>query len=485
MSEINPGKKFLNENFFVCCGLAILFIFFSIVACKSEGSAGGADPYNHYRIARYAFSYPHLFLDLWGKPIFTFFSSPFAQFGFKGIKIFNITCAAFSGWCCYKISKKLNLDDAPLVIVFMWFAPMYFLVSVSVLTEIVFGLVFISAVYFFIREKYLWSAIIISVLPFAREEGIIILPMFLLMLVIRRQYKFIPLLAWSFIFFTIAGYFHYHDILWLLHQNPYDGNIDYYGHGELFHFVNSYGEIIGLPLAILLVMGIANLFYKIFSSRKKDHPYLPEEIILIFGGAGIYLAGHSYVWWKGLHGSLGLTRVMAGIIPAVAIICLEGYTLLRKIFSFNKFVRYAFTIAVLFFVLRVPYEQKLVPIDIGPDQVVMKKTSQWMEENGLTNHLIYYYDQYFWFSLNKNPYDTTVIREQLPGKDFPENGVPDGSIVIWDSHFGPNEGGMPLEKLQNNPHFQLLKTFSPEVSFSFWDVPYEIYIFRKTNGKSI
>ena len=34
---------------------------------KSEYGFGGADNINHYQIARYAFSNPELFFDLWGE----------------------------------------------------------------------------------------------------------------------------------------------------------------------------------------------------------------------------------------------------------------------------------------------------------------------------------------------------------------------------------------------------------------------------------
>src|ERR1700751_4484090 len=91
------GKIKFAEPFYVFCGLVVLFIYFSTLAYLSKGSHGGGDCYAHYKIAHYAFKYPRLFLDLWGKPVFTLLSSPFAQFGFIGIKIFNILCALASG----------------------------------------------------------------------------------------------------------------------------------------------------------------------------------------------------------------------------------------------------------------------------------------------------------------------------------------------------------------------------------------------------
>lgn len=467
------------ETLWVLGGLVLLFVYFFVLAYLSKGSSGGADSYVHYRIARYAYKYPHLLLDLWGKPMFTIFSFPFAQFGFTGIKVFNIICALISAWLSYRISKRLNLKAAPLVIIFVCFAPMYFLTSISVLTEIVFSLVLVWACWLFIEKKYVWSALIISLLPFARQEGIIIIPLFLFLLLVRKQFKAIPLLAFGFLFFSIIGYFYWHDFLWVIHQSPYTGDVDYYGHGELFHFVKAYKEILGIPLSILFVLGIGQLIYKSATFRK-NHPYLAEEIILIFGSAAIYIAGHSYVWWKGIHGSLGLTRVVAGVIPIMAIVCLEGYNLVRLIFSFHKAAYYTLAVVACITVIYVPIDAKLAPIPIGPDQEVMEETSAWLENTSNNNQLIYYYDPYFCYSLHKDPFDSNVIREQLPNRENPEQDVPDNSIVIWDAHFGPNEGGMPLKKLTENPNFDLLKTFEPKYPIIFFDtVKYQIYVFKK------
>ncbi len=43
----------------------------------------------HYFFVRYAFENPVLFPDHWAKPFFTLPASPFAQFGFGGMKLFR------------------------------------------------------------------------------------------------------------------------------------------------------------------------------------------------------------------------------------------------------------------------------------------------------------------------------------------------------------------------------------------------------------
>ena len=89
--------------------LLLLFAtLFVVIAAYSESSEGGADNFVHYRISKYAFKYPHLFLDLWGKPLFNVLSSVFAQFGYIGIEIFNIIIAILTTVLGYRILGKFG-----------------------------------------------------------------------------------------------------------------------------------------------------------------------------------------------------------------------------------------------------------------------------------------------------------------------------------------------------------------------------------------
>lgn len=49
--------------------LLFLWVFFVVYAYFTDCNAGGGDNYAHYNIARWAFRYPHLFFDMWGKPV--------------------------------------------------------------------------------------------------------------------------------------------------------------------------------------------------------------------------------------------------------------------------------------------------------------------------------------------------------------------------------------------------------------------------------
>ena len=89
---------------------AITLVVYGIIliycAFASESTYGGGDSWLHYQMARYAPKHPHLFLDQWGKPLYTTLASIPSQFGFIGIKIFNIGCALVTAFLAFRMAKN-------------------------------------------------------------------------------------------------------------------------------------------------------------------------------------------------------------------------------------------------------------------------------------------------------------------------------------------------------------------------------------------
>lgn len=148
--------------------LAALFIYISIT---SKSAYGGADNYSHYRIVKFAFKYPKLFFDHWGKPVFTILSSSFAQFGFVSMKIFNLIIALLTGFFSFLLVKKLNYKNSWVIFAFVCFTPIYFVLISSCLTEILFSFILIISIYLFVKNRFVFSAIVISFIIFSRTEG--------------------------------------------------------------------------------------------------------------------------------------------------------------------------------------------------------------------------------------------------------------------------------------------------------------------------
>lgn len=61
-----------------------------------------------------------------------------------------------------------------------------------------------------------------------------------------------------------------------------------------------------------------------------------------------------------------------------------------------------------------------------------------------------------------------------------------GDILVWDAHFGPNEGGTQLENLLNDSHLQRIKILLPDENFKvLGGYDYGIYIFKRVEQKEV
>jgi len=459
--------------------LLSLLIVITILVFLSDGMYGGADNIAHFRISKYAFSYPHLFLDHWGKPLFTLLSSPFSQFGFNGLRFFNIITGILAAYLSFRVAQELKIKNPPIVIFFVIFSPLFFRLFFSGLTEILFSFVLILAIFFFIRKKYLFSTLVISFLPFVRTEGIIFFVIWLILLGINKKWKIIPLLFSGTFIYSLIGWSFYQDLLWVFHKMPYTGAANIYGHGELLFFVNSADHIIGIPLIILFLFGLISYVRSFIKNEFKSERQINEGF-LVFGGLAIYLVAHSYVWWKGIGGSLGLVRVMACIIPLAAIICARGANLLTDILPKKRIIQSLLPVLLVLIVSLTTIFGVKIPMKAGRQEKVLIEAAEWVKKSKYFHNKIYYYDLYFLHRLGVDPYNQERCFEKLPDNEFPGKNVPAGSIVQWDAHYGPNEGKMPLERLLESDQFHLLKVFEPAEPFEvLGGNEYAVYLFEK------
>lgn len=476
-------KKIL---FFLLTGF---FVLFFCLTYFSDATFDAGDGIRHYLVSRYSWQHPDLFLYSWGKPFFTIITSPFSQFGLLGITLFNILCGIGSAYFAYKIAQHLKLNYALLVIPFLLFTPCYFPTLNSGLTEPLFGFVLIFSIYLFFAERYLLACVVVSFLPFVRTEGNLVLPLFLIVLVYRRKFVSIPFLAFGTFIYSVIGYFYFNDFFWVKNQNPYNGeNKAFYGSGELLHFVKSYNFIWGSALTILFVFGLLMItifFIKKIKAKALKDSKLPEELILIYGCFAIYFVAHSVMWWKGLANSLGLLRVIAGVAPCSALICLRGLNLFAIPFIREKKILNVALISILvFWVIRSPFKHDYFPFKLDKEQELIKETGDWFKSSPYTKQKVYYLYPYLAHVLNVDSFDPNKVGE-LWGlyptiKEWGIGAIPDSTIIFWDAHFGPNECKIPLDTILNDPNFELIKTFKPATPFQvLGGYDFGVYVFMK------
>lgn len=430
-----------------------------IVHFASDGVYDIGDGVNHYLFSRYSWRHPELFLHHWAKPLFTLLSSPLAQLGYTGIVCFNLLCAAATAFCAGEIVRAFGLRLAPAAVLLAVFMPLYFTVAVSGLTEPLFALVLVLSVLLMVRRRHASAALVVSFLPFARTEGFFLLPLFAVVLVLRRKPALVPLLATGTAVYSVVGGIHYGDLLWVIHRNPYRDARDIYGSGDLLHFLRAGRGILGTAGCVVFVGAFLSTLRR-YLNRGERATFVVEQVWLVFGAFLTYLALHSLLWRFGLFASFGLMRVMAAVSPLGAVGIVIGMNDLRASLPRREWVAAGILALTVGANIYQSVAQPLVPFRLAGEALVMRKAAEWIGERRSREELIYCQHPFITFTLDRDPFDGSIrpLNEVKRGLTT----LPPGALVAWDSHFGPAEVGLPLGVLMGRSNLELLRSFELE-----------------------
>lgn len=456
---------FKDENKIAYLLLSVYYVAMLAMAFLANGTGDDGDSIAHYLFSRYAFVHPENFIEHWAKPVFVLLSAPFAQFGFIGIKIFNVTVTTLAILFTYRIARQLKIRNSWFVIVALCFAPMYLRLTLSGLTEPLFALAITMAIFLALRKHFLASALIVSFLPFIRSEGLIIIGVFAFYLIITRRYKLMPILASGHIVYSILGWFYYTDFLWVFNRMTYAVWNSSYGQGSPLTFLWGMFDFIGLPLTFLFIAGTISLISNeraVFRIRRLK-VFSTEEVLLVYASFFAIWLSHTIFWTFGLFNSLGLVRVLIAVAPCAAIICLRGFNLILNV-NFIASTPTMRILAGLFLSLAViitPFIQLDYKCSFklnGNQQSLQdagKKYGKQLEE-----HTIFASSPYSLIPFNCDPFDTTRskrLREIHSEKQFPEK-----SAIVWDGFYAPNEDKVALANLMEDERFELLDIFEAQ-----------------------
>lgn len=462
--------------------LLITAIVLIVVQWLSTGVSGETDSITHYHFARYAFKYPAFFLNHWGKPLFTILAAPLSQFGYTGAIAFNLLCGLSGGWFAYLIAKRMEYRHAWAAIIFTVFTPLYLFTMFSSLTEILFSLVLLIAIYLFVSKRFIWAAVIISLIPFARTEGVMYIILFIPALLWMKQYKAIPFLLTGFLFFSLIGIPQYNDFFWFFTQMPYSLNSSsLYGSGSFWYYFGMLDYTMNYPLLILGITGLAFMLVNLKKGLKsiRDVKTVTLYFLIMPAFFGFVLA-QSYLWWKGL-GILASTRFMACVLPLSAIIAVSGFEWVMEKAKTSKIIYFLLGAFILSIVVYKPFTYGEVPRKTGINFAVMEKLTAWLKESPYKNHKAVYTDPMFPFYMDIDPYDQQRCFQVFNYENTdPASMLQAGELLIWDAQFAGYEGRLSYDSLIKNNNLRLLNVFTPNEAFTIiGGEKYKLAVFMK------
>ncbi len=460
-------KNIISVILFIYAVLAIL----TIVFFNGTGDAG--DSVYHYLFAKYAPVHPELFFDQWAKPVYVLLACPFAQIGFAGVKIFNAIVSLTTIFLTFKIARELNIKNAVISAVIMIFTPLYYILTFSGLTEPLFALIIAVCIYLAVKQKYLATCLVLSFLPFVRSEGLIIIGVFGIWLLFKKQWKVLPFLLFASLLYSIAGYFVYHDFLWVFNKIPYAKLSSQYGSGKPFHFVVQLLYVVGVPIYILFWIGVISI---IFRTIKKK--IIREEQILIFIGFLCFFIAHSLFWHFGIFNSMGLKRVLIGVMPMIAVISLQGFNFITEdILSGKRILKMIIQGLLVGYIVIFPFTSNPAAINwrrdmmLNKDQQSANASVHFILNKKGTNSRVLCAHPYLCMVLNIDCFDKNK-RLELTQNDIEQ--MKAGDIIIWENWFAVIESNIKKEDLDYNAG--LINLYNLKTIDDGRDIIYSVYM---------
>jgi hypothetical protein len=451
----------------------LLFIIFS-PEVYSE------DAYGHYLYSKNAISHPTLFLDQWNKPLFSIFTTLPYQFGLEAARVLSVLVGIATIFLTVKIAKELKISDKKTIVLLSALVPFFWLLATAPMTEMFFAFITALLLYFFVKDKVLFAAIMVSILPFVRQEGFLFLGFFFLYWIIKKKWFALPISLIIPIIFGLIGLVIYGDFFWMVTSNPYlGGNV--YGYGRILNYPIELSLILGPVIYTLLFVGLIEMSRRVKTLGK-------EKVLLIL--FFIFALFHVIIWSLGLFRSAGYARVFIGLFPIIIIVAAYALENIKKInkgiflivgiicfilalmgpsiyhiaflslsgliaififaqnyISFQKSLNVKIILVAIGFLVLIIFLH--FPQDFSIEHKTVIEATDWISSSEYKNYEAYADSPSAIFFLNKDWFNDA-------GEPKTSFNAKKGSILIWDTHFSKRVFGE--EELVENT--TLLKSFS-------------------------
>ncbi len=432
-------------------GVALIFLF---PGCPEQ------DTDYHFLEARTVWSNPWLFVDVWGRPLYTTSYALPALLGFTAARFFAVGIGVAIAWQTWRLACDLRLGRAWLVIPLLLGQPVFFELFPDLLTEPLFALVFVVALRWHLRGWTRRGMLAASLLPLARPEGAFLCLLWGVWVVAKntdptaslqgsiyrklvRTVSATLILAAGVFLWWIAATCITRDPLFILHNWPSTWHQGVYGHGTLFSYSQRASEFTGMLLAAPFVLG---LWCKI---RARTWIPVTTSFLLLF-----FL--HTLFRAYGLFGEAGYPRYMVSVAPAIAVLTLEGWNTIAS--RIEKWPRFA-SVALGSTVLSVALASNFCYLDSFPwarDPIAVREMFDWFHEHPQP------YKRLVWSNARMCiVYGLTLQESPSLRSDSRETTLallrdaPSGTLVFWDDHLGPDWFGLTAADIENDGYKRL------------------------------
>ena len=158
-------RRWLAGIWLLAC--AITWVALALLLPDSYQQDGGT----HFLFARDAWWNHFLFVDVWGRPLFTTLYSLPALAGYLPAKLLTVVVSVVTAWQCWQWAEDEGLARPELAFPFFALQPSVMLLASDTMTEPLFALVLVVALRLRRAGRVRDALLVASLLPLARPEG--------------------------------------------------------------------------------------------------------------------------------------------------------------------------------------------------------------------------------------------------------------------------------------------------------------------------
>jgi|GEM_PF-1461766 len=301
--------------------LALALIFAYLVASITYGLIAKA-PWDDDCVVRYfntirAWHDPSQFFSLWNRPLFVLLFAPAAQLGQTAMMLQMTVISAASGWALFLALRHVGTPRAWMVLPLFFFQNYYFSISRDNLTEPLAVAIICFGLYALVTRRWLLFAFLGGLLPLARLEISVVLPLWALVLLWEKQWKAIILLGVPTLVLMVGGWLirDHGGLLWLVNETVGAGNdTNRYGHRDLWHYFLRFGFVTGPVVFLFFFTGLAERL-----ARWRVDLFIIAQLLLIFT---LYVL---FSWKLNMGNAAGFLRNLIPLTPFIAVLALDGF----------------------------------------------------------------------------------------------------------------------------------------------------------------
>lgn len=308
-------------------GLLIFFYALSVIWGLWSSGTWDDDCVGRYFNTLKAINDPMQLIDLWNRPLWVaIFMFP-VHLGKWVIPVIMSAFAVTGAYFLYRYLRERNVSNAYLVIPIYLIQPFFFGVARDAMTEPLAACLICLGLFFMVKRQFLLFALAGALMPLARLELVALLPFWLVVLVVNKQWKHILMLGVGVLMLAATGAIIKGDVMWLADiLLKGESTENRYGHQKFSTYLERYYYVLGPPVFFFLGIGLVNRFKTFFFPKIEKPDYF---ILLQFlWGFFVYTL---FAWKLNVGNSAGFLRNLTPLTPFVAVIALYG---------FNDWVKY-------------------------------------------------------------------------------------------------------------------------------------------------